>query len=47
MYRILGQTVVFYPIILDQSDFYMSHDMLLLLHNIQVGEICMTRGRAP
>eukprot|EP00118_Oscarella_pearsei_P010638 m.66389 g.66389 ORF g.66389 m.66389 type:complete len:1074 (+) comp35386_c0_seq8:474-3695(+) len=35
MYRILGQTVVFYPIILDQSDFYMSHDMLLLLHNIQ------------
>jgi phosphorylase kinase alpha/beta subunit len=35
VYRILGRTVAFYPIILDQTDFYMSHDMSLLLHNIR------------
>jgi phosphorylase kinase alpha/beta subunit len=38
VYRILGRTVAFYPIILDQTDFYMSHDMSLLLHNIRVSK---------
>ena len=36
IYRILGKTVVCYPIIFDLSDFYMSQDVLLLIDDIKV-----------
>lgn len=35
IYRILGRTVVCYPIIFDLSDFYMSQDVLLLIDDIK------------
>uniref|UniRef100_A0A8C2Y1V6 Phosphorylase b kinase regulatory subunit n=1 Tax=Capra hircus TaxID=9925 RepID=A0A8C2Y1V6_CAPHI len=35
IYRILGKTVVCYPIIFDLSDFYMSQDVLLLIDDIK------------
>ncbi|XP_071065284.1 phosphorylase b kinase regulatory subunit beta isoform X6 [Dasypus novemcinctus] len=35
IYRILGKTVVSYPIIFDLSDFYMSQDVLLLIDDIK------------
>ena len=36
IYRILGHTVICYPIILDEKDFYMSLDMSLLIDEFQV-----------
>uniref|UniRef100_H3AF26 Phosphorylase b kinase regulatory subunit n=1 Tax=Latimeria chalumnae TaxID=7897 RepID=H3AF26_LATCH len=36
IYRILGKTVVCYPIIFDLSDFYMSQDVMLLIDDIKV-----------
>lgn len=41
IYRILGKTVVCYPIIFDLSDFYMSQDVLLLIDDIKVA---LSRG---
>ncbi|XP_056134262.1 phosphorylase b kinase regulatory subunit beta isoform X2 [Lampris incognitus] len=35
IYRILGKTVVCYPIIFDLSDFYLSQDVLLLIDDIK------------
>lgn len=35
IYRILGRTVICYPIILDERDFYMSLDMSLLIDEFQ------------
>uniref|UniRef100_F7AVX1 Phosphorylase b kinase regulatory subunit n=1 Tax=Xenopus tropicalis TaxID=8364 RepID=F7AVX1_XENTR len=35
IYRILGKTVVSYPIVFDLSDFYMSQDVMLLIDDIQ------------
>lgn len=35
IYRILGRTVICYPIILDEKDFYMSLDMSLLIDEFQ------------
>uniref|UniRef100_A0A8C0HB23 Phosphorylase b kinase regulatory subunit n=1 Tax=Chelonoidis abingdonii TaxID=106734 RepID=A0A8C0HB23_CHEAB len=35
IYRILGKTVVCYPIIFDLSDFYMSQDVMLLIDDIK------------
>ncbi|XP_053472747.1 phosphorylase b kinase regulatory subunit beta isoform X2 [Ictalurus furcatus] len=35
IYRILGKTVVCYPIVFDLSDFYLSHDVLLLIDDIK------------
>eukprot|EP00074_Homo_sapiens_P099469 XP_016878772.1 phosphorylase b kinase regulatory subunit beta isoform X4 [Homo sapiens] len=35
IYRILGKTVVCYPIIFDLSDFYMSQDVFLLIDDIK------------
>ncbi|XP_063293913.1 phosphorylase b kinase regulatory subunit beta isoform X3 [Pelobates fuscus] len=35
IYRILGKTVVCYPIVFDLSDFYMSQDVMLLIDDIQ------------
>ncbi|XP_029464331.1 phosphorylase b kinase regulatory subunit beta isoform X2 [Rhinatrema bivittatum] len=35
IYRILGKTVVCYPIVFDLSDFYMSQDVLLLIDDIK------------
>ncbi|XP_069463153.1 phosphorylase b kinase regulatory subunit beta isoform X1 [Ambystoma mexicanum] len=34
IYRILGKTVVCYPIVFDLSDFYMSQDVMLLIDDI-------------
>lgn len=42
IYRILGKTVVCYPIIFDLSDFYMSQDVLLLIDDIKVAEHFLT-----
>lgn len=36
IYRILGKTVVCYPIIFDLSDFYMSQDVMMLIDDIKV-----------
>lgn len=41
IYRILGKTVVCYPIIFDLSDFYMSQDVLLLIDDIKVASECL------
>uniref|UniRef100_A0A452RFG7 Phosphorylase b kinase regulatory subunit n=1 Tax=Ursus americanus TaxID=9643 RepID=A0A452RFG7_URSAM len=41
IYRILGKTVVCYPIIFDLSDFYMSQDVLLLIDDIKT---CICEG---
>ncbi|KAJ3593390.1 hypothetical protein NHX12_005725 [Muraenolepis orangiensis] len=35
IYRILGKTVVCYPIVFDLSDFYLSHDVMLLIDDIK------------
>uniref|UniRef100_A0A4W5MJE1 Phosphorylase b kinase regulatory subunit n=1 Tax=Hucho hucho TaxID=62062 RepID=A0A4W5MJE1_9TELE len=35
IYRILGKTVVCYPIVFDLSDFYLSQDVLLLIDDIK------------
>ncbi|XP_046843566.1 phosphorylase b kinase regulatory subunit beta-like isoform X2 [Xenia sp. Carnegie-2017] len=35
IYRILGRTIICYPIILDEKDFYMSLDMSLLIDEFQ------------
>ncbi|XP_028665477.1 phosphorylase b kinase regulatory subunit beta isoform X1 [Erpetoichthys calabaricus] len=35
IYRILGKTVVCYPIVFDLSDFYMSQDVMLLIDDIK------------
>ncbi|KAI1890186.1 hypothetical protein AGOR_G00171090 [Albula goreensis] len=35
IYRILGKTVVCYPIVFDQSDFYLSQDVMLLIDDIK------------
>ncbi|XP_061926578.1 phosphorylase b kinase regulatory subunit beta-like [Entelurus aequoreus] len=37
IYRILGKTVVCYPIVFDLSDFYLSQDVMLLIDDIKVG----------
>lgn len=36
IYRILGKTVVCYPIVFDLSDFYLSQDVMLLIDDIKV-----------
>ena len=36
IYRILGRTVVTYPKLLDENDFYMALDMSLLIDEIKV-----------
>lgn len=36
IYRILGRTVVTYPKLLDENDFYMALDMSLLIDEIMV-----------
>ena len=36
LYRICGQTVICYPLIFEVSDFYLSHDMALLIDDIKV-----------
>lgn len=36
IYRILGRTVVTYPKLLDETDFYMALDMSLLIDEIKV-----------
>ena len=36
IYRILGRTVVTYPKLLDETDFYMALDMFLLIDEIKV-----------
>ena len=35
VYRISGQTVLCYPLIFEVSDFYLSHDMSLLIDDIK------------
>lgn len=35
LYRIYGQTVICYPLIFEVSDFYLSHDMALLISDIK------------
>ncbi|RWS07321.1 putative phosphorylase b kinase regulatory subunit beta-like protein [Dinothrombium tinctorium] len=35
LYRILGQTILCYPLIFEVSDFYLSHDMALLIDDIK------------
>ena len=39
LYRICGQTVLCYPLIFEVSDFYLSHDMALLIDDIK-NELC-------
>lgn len=36
IYRIMGRTVVTYPKLLDETDFYMALDMSLLIDDIKV-----------
>lgn len=38
IYRILGKTVVCYPIVFDLSDFYLSQDVMLLIDDIKVSQ---------
>lgn len=50
LYRILGQTVLCYPLIFEVSDFYLSHDMALLIDDIKnelhfVGKYWRMSGR--
>lgn len=50
LYRILGQTVFCYPLIFENSDFYLSQDMALLIDDIQnelnfVGKYWRMSGR--
>jgi len=35
LYRVFGRTVLSYPLIFDVSDFYLSHDMALLIDDIK------------
>ena len=35
VYRICGQTVLCYPLVFEVSDFYLSHDMALLIDNVK------------
>ena len=35
MYRLCGTTVVTYPLIFSSSEFYLSHDMALLMEDIR------------
>ena len=39
IYRILGRTVVTYPKLLDETDFYMALDMSLLIDEIKVTKL--------
>ncbi|XP_076338400.1 putative phosphorylase b kinase regulatory subunit beta isoform X3 [Tachypleus tridentatus] len=50
MYRILGQTVLCYPLIFEVNDFYLSHDMALLIDDVKnelhfVGKYWRMSGR--
>lgn len=45
IYRILGKTVVCYPIVFDLSDFYLSQDVMLLIDDIKVSCCDVTDGR--
>ncbi|GIY61544.1 hypothetical protein CDAR_3123 [Caerostris darwini] len=50
LYRICGQTVICYPLIFEVSDFYLSHDMALLIDDIKnelhfVGKYWRMSGR--
>lgn len=50
LYRICGQTVLCYPLIFEISDFYLSHDMALLIDDIKnelhfVGKYWRMSGR--
>lgn len=50
LYRICGQTVLCYPLIFEVSDFYLSHDMALLIDDIKnelkfVGKYWRMSGR--
>lgn len=42
IYRILGKTVVCYPIVFDLSDFYLSQDVMLLIDDIKVSRVTCT-----
>lgn len=42
IYRILGKTVVCYPIVFDLSDFYLSQDVMLLIDDIKVSQVTGT-----
>lgn len=44
IYRILGKTVVCYPIVFDLSDFYLSQDVMLLIDDIKVSCCDVTPG---
>lgn len=44
IYRILGRTVVTYPKLLDETDFYMALDMSLLIDEIKVKRRQSTRS---
>lgn len=46
IYRILGKTVVCYPIVFDLSDFYLSQDVMLLIDDIKVSR-AHTHGAQP
>ena len=45
IYRILGKTVVCYPIVFDLSDFYLSQDVMLLIDDIKVGQVVVLLGQ--
>lgn len=50
LYRIMGQTILCYPLIFEDSDFYLSHDMALLIDDIKnelnfVGKYWRMSGR--
>src|SRR5207253_10736635 len=50
LYRICGQTVLCFPLIFEISDFYLSHDMALLIDDIKnelhfVGKYWRMSGR--
>lgn len=45
IYRILGKTVVCYPIVFDLSDFYLSQDVMLLIDDIKVSCCDVTPGQ--
>ncbi len=50
IYRVCGQTVLCYPLIFEVSDFYLSHDMALLIDDIKtelqfVGKYWRLSGR--
>lgn len=50
IYRVCGQTVLCFPLIFEVSDFYLSHDMALLIDDIKtelhfVGKYWRLSGR--